>query len=116
MRRCSSPAEWTFLAAHKKPKVLARVGLATSEGSRPKLWAPASACIPCACRRAPLGKGGLAPWGFMGCRQGAVLSGGLAKAEKAMSDWLELKIPWWEIVLRASIVYFVMLALLRVSG
>jgi len=33
-----------------------------------------------------------------------------------MSDWLELKIPWWEIVLRASIVYFVMLALLRVSG
>ena len=33
-----------------------------------------------------------------------------------MSDWLELSIPWWEIVLRASIVYFVMLALLRVSG
>ena len=33
-----------------------------------------------------------------------------------MSDWLELKIPWWEIVLRATIVYFVMLALLRVSG
>ncbi|MDQ2702118.1 MAG: DUF421 domain-containing protein [Pseudomonadota bacterium] len=33
-----------------------------------------------------------------------------------MSDWLELKIPWWEIVLRASIVYFVLLALLRISG
>ena len=33
-----------------------------------------------------------------------------------MSDWLELKIPWWEIVLRATIVYFVMLALLRLSG
>lgn len=33
-----------------------------------------------------------------------------------MSEWLELKIPWWEIVLRASIVYFVMLALLRLSG
>ena len=34
----------------------------------------------------------------------------------AVSDWLELKVPWWEIVLRASIVYFVLLALLRVSG
>ena len=33
-----------------------------------------------------------------------------------MSDWLELKIPWWEIVLRASVVYFVLLALLRLSG
>ena len=33
-----------------------------------------------------------------------------------MSEWLELSIPWWEIVLRASIVYFVLLALLRVSG
>ena len=33
-----------------------------------------------------------------------------------MSEWLELKIPWWEIVLRASIVYFVLLALLRLSG
>lgn len=33
-----------------------------------------------------------------------------------MSDWLELKVPWWEIVLRASIVYFALLALLRVSG
>jgi uncharacterized membrane protein YcaP (DUF421 family) len=33
-----------------------------------------------------------------------------------VSEWLELKIPWWEIVLRASIVYFVLLALLRLSG
>ena len=33
-----------------------------------------------------------------------------------MSEWLDLKIPWWEIVLRASIVYFVLLALLRLSG
>ena len=33
-----------------------------------------------------------------------------------MSDLFELKIPWWEIVLRASVVYFVMLALLRLSG
>ena len=33
-----------------------------------------------------------------------------------MSEWLQLKIPWWEIVLRASIVYFVLLALLRLSG
>ena len=33
-----------------------------------------------------------------------------------MSEWLELKIPWWEIVLRASVVYFVLLALLRLSG
>src|SRR3546814_11581959 len=33
-----------------------------------------------------------------------------------MSDWLELRIPWWEIVLRASVVYFVLLALLRLSG
>jgi uncharacterized membrane protein YcaP (DUF421 family) len=33
-----------------------------------------------------------------------------------MSEWLELKIPWWEIVLRASIVYFVLLGLLRLSG
>src|SRR5690606_18712828 len=39
-----------------------------------------------------------------------------SNGRRAMSDWLELKIPWWEIVLRASIVYFVMLALLRVSG
>ena len=33
-----------------------------------------------------------------------------------MSELFELKIPWWEIVLRASVVYFVMLALLRLSG
>lgn len=33
-----------------------------------------------------------------------------------MSELWELKIPWWEIVLRASVVYFVMLALLRLSG
>ena len=33
-----------------------------------------------------------------------------------MSELWELSIPWWEIVLRASIVYFVLLALLRLSG
>ena len=33
-----------------------------------------------------------------------------------MSGLLELKIPWWEIVLRASVVYFVLLALIRMSG
>ena len=33
-----------------------------------------------------------------------------------MSEWLDLKIPWWEIVLRASVVYFVLLALIRLSG
>lgn len=33
-----------------------------------------------------------------------------------MSELFELKIPWWEIVLRASVVYFVLLALLRLSG
>ena len=33
-----------------------------------------------------------------------------------MSDLLELSIPWWEIVLRGTIVYFVLLLLLRLSG
>ena len=33
-----------------------------------------------------------------------------------MSELWELSIPWWEIVLRASVVYFVMLALIRLSG
>ena len=33
-----------------------------------------------------------------------------------MSELFDLKIPWWEIVLRASVVYFVLLALLRLSG
>lgn len=40
----------------------------------------------------------------------------LSDWELGVSEWLDLKIPWWEIVLRASIVYFVLLALLRVSG
>src|SRR5690606_22401209 len=49
----------------------------------PKLWAPASADIPRACRRAPLGKGGSQPWDFavgpdfMGRPHGVALSGGL---------------------------------------
>ncbi len=33
-----------------------------------------------------------------------------------MSDLLELSIPWWEIVLRGTVVYFVLLFLLRLSG
>lgn len=33
-----------------------------------------------------------------------------------MSEMWELSIPWWEIVLRASVVYFVLLALIRFSG
>ena len=33
-----------------------------------------------------------------------------------MSELWELSIPWWEIVLRASVVYFVLLALIRLSG
>lgn len=33
-----------------------------------------------------------------------------------MSDLLELSIPWWEIVMRGTIVYFVLLLLLRLSG
>ena len=33
-----------------------------------------------------------------------------------MSDLLELSIPWWEIVMRGAIVYFVLLLLLRLSG
>jgi uncharacterized membrane protein YcaP (DUF421 family) len=33
-----------------------------------------------------------------------------------MPDLLELSIPWWEIVLRGTVVYFVLLVLLRLSG
>jgi len=33
-----------------------------------------------------------------------------------MSDLFELSIPWWEIVLRGTVVYFVLLLLLRLSG
>jgi len=33
-----------------------------------------------------------------------------------MSDLFELSIPWWEIVLRGTVVYFVLLVLLRLSG
>jgi len=34
----------------------------------------------------------------------------------ALSDLFELSIPWWEIVLRGTVVYFVLLLLLRLSG
>src|SRR5690606_41091244 len=34
----------------------------------------------------------------------------------ALSDLFELSIPWWEIVLRGTVVYFVLLFLLRLSG
>jgi uncharacterized membrane protein YcaP (DUF421 family) len=33
-----------------------------------------------------------------------------------MPDLFELSIPWWEIVLRGTVVYFVLLLLLRLSG
>jgi len=33
-----------------------------------------------------------------------------------MSDLLELSVPWWEIVLRGTVVYFVLLLLLRLAG
>ena len=33
-----------------------------------------------------------------------------------MSDLLELSVPWWEIVLRGTVVYFVLLVLLRLAG
>ncbi|GAA3914309.1 DUF421 domain-containing protein [Luteimonas lutimaris] len=33
-----------------------------------------------------------------------------------MSELFELSIPWWEIVLRGTVVYFVLLFLLRLSG
>jgi uncharacterized membrane protein YcaP (DUF421 family) len=33
-----------------------------------------------------------------------------------MSDAFELAMPWWEFVLRASAVYFVLLAMIRLSG
>lgn len=33
-----------------------------------------------------------------------------------LSDLFELSIPWWEIVLRGTVVYFVLLFLLRLSG
>src|SRR5690606_16441038 len=33
-----------------------------------------------------------------------------------MPDLFELSIPWWEIVLRGTVVYFVLLFLLRLSG
>jgi uncharacterized membrane protein YcaP (DUF421 family) len=33
-----------------------------------------------------------------------------------MSELWELSIPWWELVLRGSVVYFVLLALVRLSG
>src|SRR5690606_22885769 len=37
-------------------------------------------------------------------------------AMAALSDLFELSIPWWEIVLRGTVVYFVLLLLLRLSG
>ena len=33
-----------------------------------------------------------------------------------MSDLFDLSIPWWEIVLRGTVVYFALLVLLRLSG
>lgn len=33
-----------------------------------------------------------------------------------MTELLELSVPWWEIVLRGTVVYFVMLLLIRLSG
>lgn len=33
-----------------------------------------------------------------------------------MSDLFELSMPWWQFVLRATIVYFVILAMVRLSG
>jgi len=33
-----------------------------------------------------------------------------------MSGLLELSVPWWEIVLRGSVVYFVLMVFLRLSG
>ncbi|QOW24423.1 YetF domain-containing protein [Lysobacter sp. H23M47] len=33
-----------------------------------------------------------------------------------MSNLLELSIPWWEIVLRGTVVFFVLMLLLRLSG
>ncbi len=33
-----------------------------------------------------------------------------------MSEILELSIPWWEIVLRGTIIYFALLLLLRLAG
>ena len=33
-----------------------------------------------------------------------------------MSDLFTLAMPWWEFVLRAAVVYIVLLALIRVSG
>ena len=33
-----------------------------------------------------------------------------------MSEMFELAVPWWEIVLRGSVIYFVLLVLIRLSG
>ena len=33
-----------------------------------------------------------------------------------MTDLFELAMPWWEFVLRAGVVYFVLLAMVRLSG
>lgn len=33
-----------------------------------------------------------------------------------MSQWFELAMPWWEFVLRAAVVYVVILVMVRVSG
>ena len=35
---------------------------------------------------------------------------------EAMSGLFELAMPWWEFVLRATVVYFVVLAMVRLSG
>src|SRR5690606_36329962 len=46
-------------------------------------------------------------------RRGYVAASG---GGNVMSDLFELSIPWWEIVLRGTVVYFVLLLLLRLSG
>jgi len=33
-----------------------------------------------------------------------------------MSQWFELAMPWWEFVLRAAVVYVVILVMVRISG
>src|SRR5690606_5684542 len=85
-------------------------------GPRLVLTSPAPVGAP------PLGRGALSHGTSRSVRTSWVAHTGwrlvvaLSDWELGVSEWLDLKIPWWEIVLRASIVYFVLLALLRVSG
>src|SRR5690606_26683150 len=100
-----------------------------------KTSGPAMRLHPPRLRRAPLGKGGFPPLGgfprlappqgfppagslppsFSGdC--GECLVGAPVLEWVVMAEMWELSVPWWEIVLRASVVYFVLLVLLRLSG